>query len=352
MVRPGDTVAQKQRSGENDPKYAEVWEIWSATTRERIFVAKGGGDVLERKRDPLGLSTFYPCPRPAFSSLTNEDLFPTPDYKQYIRLAEELDTITYRIRKLVEVLRLVGVYDASAEGLGKLLQATKDGEMIPVSNFAALIAKSSTAGGGMNGVVAWLPMSETINTLIGLYQSRDQAKQTLYEVSGLSDIVRGQVDPREKLGQSQMKAQFTSQRLDQRRRAVERTARDVCRIMVEIMAELFTPMTLREQSGFDYMQEVQQAESEQPGVGDLLWQQVEELIGNEKARGFRIDIETDSTVEMDSGQTKQERNEFLQSAGSFLGNALPYRAGRAAVRAGDWRDAAVRRAVVSRRPRA
>ena len=39
--------------------------------------------------------------------------------------------------------------------------------------------------------------------------------------------------------------------------------------------------------------------------------------------GFRVDVETDSTVEMDAGQTQEARTEFLQSAGNFLNNILP-----------------------------
>ena len=192
--------------------------------------------------------------------------------------------------------------------------------MIAVSNFSALIGKSTQAGGGLAGVVQWLPMNHVIETLLGLYQSRDQAKATLYEVSGISDIIRGQVDPREKASQSRLKANFASQRLEQRRRGVERTARDVARIQVEIMADLYSPMTIREQSGFDFMGEVEDADEE---AREKIWEQVVELIQTDKARGFRVDVETDSTVEMDAGQTQAARTEFLQSAGNFLNNALP-----------------------------
>ena len=36
-----------------------------------------------------------------------------------------------------------------------------------------------------------------------------------------------------------------------------------------------------------------------------------------------MDVETDSTVEMDAGVTQESRTEFLQSAGTFLNNILP-----------------------------
>ena len=214
----------------------------------------------------------------------------------------------------------MGIYDSSAEGLGRALESGQDGKMIGVSNMSALIGKSVQAGGGLNGVMQWVPMNDVISTLSGLIEAREKVKQTLYEVSGISDIVRGEVDPREKATQSRIKAQFASARLDQRRRAVERTARDVSRIQVEIMAELYDPLTIREQSGFDYLSEIEGLEDE---MKEQVWQQVAELLQQDKARGFRVDVETDSTVEMDAGQTQEARTEFLQSAGNFLNNALP-----------------------------
>ena len=317
--RTSETLSQRERDGSSD-KYAEVWEIWDAASKKRIFVAKGADDVLESKDPQYDLTGFFPCPRPAYATLTNEDLIPVPDYKQYIDLADELDTISGRIRKLTEALRLVGVYDASAEKIGTMLESGPDNKMIGISNMSALIGKSTAAGGGLKGVVQFLPMNEVAQTLLNLYQARTEAKNTLYEMSGISDIVRGQVDPREKASQSKIKASFATQRLDQRRRAVERTARDAARIQVELMAELYSPDTIRQQSGFDLMREMEGLE---PQVKEQVWEQVIQLLKSDHARGFRVDVETDSTVEMDAGQTQEARTEFLTSAGNFLNNALP-----------------------------
>ena len=317
--RTSETLSERERDGSTD-KYAEVWEIWDAASKERLFVAKGAEDVLESKDPEYDLTGFFPCPRPAYATLTNEDLIPVPDYKQYIDLAEELDTISGRIRKLTEALRLVGVYDASAEKIGTMLEAGPDNRMIAVSNMSALIGKSVAAGGGLKGVVQFLPLNEVAQALAGLYQARTEAKNTLYEMSGISDIVRGQVDPREKASQSKIKAGFATQRLDQRRRAVERTARDAARIQVELMAELYSSDTIRQQSGFDLMREIEGIEPQQK---EQLWEAVMQLLKSDHARGFRVDVETDSTVEMDAGQTQEARTEFLTSAGNFLNNALP-----------------------------
>ena len=149
------------------------------------------------------------------------------------------------------------------------MESGQDGKMVAVSNMSALIGKSTTSGGGLKRRGSMAPnKSRWREALVGLYQARDQAKNTLYEMSGISDIVRGQVDPREKASQSKIKAGFATQRLDQRRRAVERTARDAARIQVELMAELYSSDTIRQQSGFDLMREVEGMEPAQPGQPD------------------------------------------------------------------------------------
>ena len=53
------------------------------------------------------------------------------------------------------------------------------------------------------------------------------------------------------------------------------------------------------------------------------WQAVMQLLQNEKMRGFRLDVETDSTVELNAQAQQDSRVEFLTAAGSFLQNALP-----------------------------
>ena len=117
--------------------------------------------------------------------LLNEDLFPTPDYHLYRDLAEELDTISWRIRKLTEALKLVGIYDASAPQIGNVLNSDIDGTMHGVDNMAALLGKSTQTGGGLSGIVQWLPMDFVINALQGLYLARDQVKAAVYEVSAV-----------------------------------------------------------------------------------------------------------------------------------------------------------------------
>ena len=51
--------------------------------------------------------------------------------------------------------------------------------------------------------------------------------------------------------------------------------------------------------------------------------QILALLRDEKTRGYRIEIETDSTVEPDEQAEKQKRLEFLESSTKFVQQALP-----------------------------
>ena len=306
---------------------AEIFEIWDAGSRRVLWLCRGHKQaLLDRQDDPLGLEGFFPCPMPAYGTLTNDSLMPVPDYLQYEVLARELDELTERISVLTRALRVRGVYDESMEKLGLLLDDSgPDNTMVGVANMAAYLGKGS-AGSTLQGVVQFLPIDMIIATLAGLYDARERVKHTLYEVSGISDIIRGQVDPREKLGQSRIKAQFGTQRLDRRRQVVQFAARDVIRLKAEIIAEHFEPATIRELSGFDQLPEIARllgTSPDGPMLAEQIFGQVMRLIASDKLRGFRIDIETDSTIEMDAAQAKQDRIAFLGAAGTFLEKSLP-----------------------------
>jgi len=58
-------------------------------------------------------------------------------------------------------------------------------------------------------------------------------------------------------------------------------------------------------------------------TGMQVTDEVMELLRNDPARSFMIDIETDSTIAADEMEEKQRRTEFLDSVGGFMEKALP-----------------------------
>lgn len=84
------------------------------------------------------------------------------------------------------------------------------------------------------------------------------------------------------------------------------------------MNELVPPPNPRLQQAQAQLQEIQkQLEQIQEN------KQVLALLRDEKTRGYRIEIETDSTIEPDEQAEKKSRIEFTETCGKFLGEALP-----------------------------
>lgn len=298
-------------------KTATVYEIWDKTERKVIWIAKSQPDApLDVQDDPLNLEGFFPCPKPLFGGLTNDSLIPLPDYAQYQDQAEEIDLLTSRIALLTKALKVAGFYNGSAKQDFQRLLNGDENKLIPIDDWAMFAEK-----GGTVGQISILPVKDIAETLIRLYEARAQVKQDLLEVTGLSDIVRGQGDPDETATAQQIKGQFASMRLTDRQNEMIRFSRDLLRIMAEIIAEQFSPPTLALMSGLQLpmtqMEAMMQAQQTQQQPMPS-WEEVAGLLRDDHLRGFRIDIETDSTVAVDEAAEKEAAMELLNVATPFL----------------------------------
>lgn len=302
-------------------KRALVWAIWDKRSHTLVYVSKGmPSQPLNVVQDPLNLEGFFPCPKPIVSITTNGNMVPVPEFVQYQDQAIELDNVTQRIDALVDALRRRGVYDAAYAEIQKLATAG-DNEFIPVENFTNLAEK-----GGISSALYEQPIDTIAKVLAGLYTQRDQIKQVIYEVTGIADIVRGATKATETLGAQEMKAKYAGVRTNPRTDLIAKFARDILRLKAEIIAEKFDDTTLKLMTGESLWFVDQQV----PGPdGRVTTQKVDattqimELLRNEKLRGFRIDIETDSTVQPDAGEEQKNRIEFLSAMTQFVAQIMP-----------------------------
>lgn len=335
---------------------AIIWEIWNKVDREVIFIAPDWPNAaLERAPDPLGLETFWPCPKPLYATTTNDTLVPVPDYVEYQDQADELDNLTARIKALTDAVRVNGIYDASYPELKRILQEGVDNRMIGVKNYAEFAAK-----GGLEGAMDFIPLKDVVEALVKLYEARDRVKADMAEITGLSDIVRGQAQGGTKTATEQkIKGQFASLRLEDRKKEVSRFACDGIRIAGEIISEQFSPEILAEMTGMlPFIADEMKAEappqvaspplappgvSPPPGAGapgqplssgagmqpdfnalaQAKFKEISTLLKSDKMRTFRIDIETDSTIEVDKQAAKDSVVELFTAVGGFLEKALP-----------------------------
>ena len=289
---------EKDYGSEEVFKRAEIWEIWDRVKYKRYYISKGYDKVIRVDDDPYELENFYPTPTPMLAVRTNETSVPIPEFTLYQDQAEELDRVTSRISNLIEGLKRRGVYDASVPELSHLANAG-DNDFIPSENFSILAQK-----GGLAGVFQQEDISPISMVLQGLYTQRTQILEIIYEVTGISDLLRGNTKASETATAQQLKAQFGSMRMRKRQEEIERYIRDLFRIKAEIVAEHYEPEMLQAITGIEVTPEMIQ------------------IMRDDKLRAYNIDVETDSTVFTDENAEKQTRIEFLQTMGSYLEKAI------------------------------
>lgn len=281
---------------------ARVFEIWEKRTRKVHYVVECYPEApLQSLDDPLGLPNFYPALKPLQQIKRISGLKPVCPYKVLKPLIEELDVITKRISKLVRQLKVRGVTDAELSVDFELLRTCDDGQYLPAQNATKF---AGTAQGLDKAVWSW-PMDPTVKALQQLYVQRDQIKATIYEVSGISDIVRGASNANETATAQQIKSQWGSLRVQNLQKEVAKVARDVFRSKVAIMAGKFSDQQLQLMTNLPQTPEQQQ-----------VWPKVMQTFRS-NLLSFKIDIETDSTVRADLTRNQEQMANFVTATGQY-----------------------------------
>jgi hypothetical protein len=374
-----DAAFAKQKDADGNAEQAstaEFWELWHKGEQRIVWVSAGCDNVLDEAKpeEMLQLDDFYPCPRPSYGTLKKDTLQPVPDFLFYKDQIEEVNELTARISSLSESLRLKGFYAGGAEDLAdaieKAVKTTNNNAiLIPVSNFAAI------GGQGMKESIVWLPLDVVATTIQACINIRKQLIDDIYQITGLSDVMRGATNPNETLGAQQLKSQYGSIRVRDKQFELVRIARDITRIQGEIIAENFTPETLlaMSQSDIPTVQQLQekansihqqmialqgkvkmaaqdpqamQIAQQNPEQAGQLVQQAQQqmsafegqiqdlqntvtieavaaLLRDQRLRPFIMDIETDSTIQPDEDAAKQRVTEYTTAVGGFIAQSFP-----------------------------
>lgn len=303
---PETLTKMGQASKTNDR--AKICELWDKETQKVYWLSENYPDVIDERNDPLGLENFFPCPKPLFATTTSDTLIPVPDFVLYQDQANELDILTDRIDGLVKALRVRGVYDASQPALQRLLTEGDNNTLIPVDKWMAFSEK-----GGLKGAIDLLPIDTLAAVLIQCYQAQSQIKDQIYEITGISDIIRGQTAASETATAQQIKGQYAGLRLRAMQEGVAMFASELLRMKAQIICTKFQPQTILEYAGA-----AQMSQADQQMIPQAL-----QLLQNSPLRAFRIEVAADSLVQLDETQTKQDRMDFLNAFSNFLREALP-----------------------------
>jgi len=356
----------KNNGAADSEAQAGVWEIWHKRENKVIWVTPGVDVVLDEDKPHLTLEGFFPCPRPAYGTVQRRSLVPVPDMLFYKDQLEEINELTARIAALSEAVKVRGFYPAGSGEIGDAIEAaikanTNNQIMIPISNWAAF------GNAGAKDMIVWLPIDMIATTITQLVALRKELIDDVYQITGISDIMRGSTEASETLGAQQLKSQYGSIRIRDRQAELVRVARDIARLAAEIMAENFSAKTLLDMSQVDIPTEADLKEQEQqiiaaaqgqiqqakanpqvaaqlqqnPQAGKQMLDQLEQqtqaqiaklqqtptiekvmaLLRAQRLRPFVLDIETDSTIQPDEDAQKQRATEFITAVGGFLNQA-------------------------------
>ena len=360
-----DTDDDDDESNASIFKRVLIHEIWDKDAREVIWISPDHSDgPLATDEDPLSLKGFFDIPRPLYAIESSTSLIPITEYSHYIFLATNLEDITRRITKITSALRVRGIYDSSIAELGKLFDSD-DNQYVPAEDLSRLIE-----AGGLEKAIWTIPIQQIAETLAILRAQRPEITKEIYELTGISDIQRGASNPHETKGAQEIKATFGGQRLKRQQEDVQRYLRDLIRIAVEVIGENFSRETLTAMTGLNfpteeeknqakqmlaqaqqYQQMAQQhqqraQQAQQQGIPPQMmgpplppppdkkmlqqansimqkvtWEQIEEAMGSDLTREYRIDVETDSTIQDELQQDQKDKRELLTSIGQLLQTA-------------------------------
>jgi hypothetical protein len=306
-----------------------------------------------------------------------DTVIPVPDYVFYQDQAEEIDDLTAKIGRLEKGLKLMGFY-AGSSGLD-LSEMFGEGEnrLVPIADWATL-----KGDGGVKGLIEWWPLDQVVSALDAMVRMRAQLIQDVYQITGIADILRGASDPDETATAQGIKAAWGAVRVRDKQKELARFARDLIRLAGQVIASRFSVETLKTITDMPLLdtvaekaaiqqqialqqQPVQQmagppapaahtpAQNVRPGgpgatgpaggasptpppfhaapvpielqrrLSNPTWEEVAALLQDEAARQFRIEVETDSTIEPDEQAAKQAATEFIAALGQYISSALP-----------------------------
>jgi hypothetical protein len=246
-----------------------------------------------------------------------------------------------------------------------------ENELIPAAE-AGLLAQS----GGFDKHIWMLPIEKLITVAQELYKAREAIKTVIYELTGISDIIRGSSVASETATAQGLKNKWGTVRLRKMQSTVSDYARDLFRLTIDCasdhvkaaqwkeITQVQLPLLAEKQAAQQRMMQLQQqmqmqamqmqaaqppqippqgppgmppqspqppqspppnpemqqlqATLAQPAFEDILSQ-----IKSDQHRTFVVNIQTSSTIDLDTAQDKAEVGDFMNAMGQLMAGLQP-----------------------------
>ncbi len=295
----------KRRHGRQ--KY-EIHEIWDKTNKRVVFLLRGLELPLKVMKDSMGLKNFYPSPKPLLANTSTKKFEAITDYSYYDMQDKQIDRLTRRIQNLTSTATVArGFYDASLGEELESLSSADDTEYIPVPNLMAKLQMGGQGGGGSmwSKVIADFPIDNIVAVIRVLQEQRESELQHVYQITGISDIMRGSTKASETATAQEIKANAGNSRISVRLGAFNFFCREIFEISADIASGHFTPETWVGQTGVEITEEM------------------EAVMRDDLLREYAINVETDSTIVGNSTEEKKQSAEAVNVMTMAFQNLIP-----------------------------
>lgn len=353
-----------------------VWEIWNHEKKEIKYSCDVFPEVfIEEEKYPFSLTNRFPCPEPLKFVLRNNNLDPKPLYKMYEKQDRELQEISRRYLRVLKAVRARGAYNARFKEFEQIFGQDSDNALVPIENADALL---DTAG-GLEKAIWFAPIDTIVAVVEKLAIQREGIKQTIYEITGIGDLLRSQAIGSDTAKEAEIVNSWGTLRLKRMQNQVSYFCRDLFRISFEFMAAHYSMATIIDITKLEYLtkqekqtyqkamaqfqqaqQQAQQMQQQAQQTGQQpppppqpppipqeklalldfpIWEDIIGIMKDAFQRSYRIDIETNSTVDLEATEDKQSMNDFMMAFGQMaaglkqMGEAevLPYEVSKAII---------------------
>lgn len=298
--KPTGVYGEDTKHAEESPDlYMEGWEIYCKKTKKIYFVSEHypQGFLKQPTEDPYKLKNFFPSPAFAISNKPRKNLYPRPAYVHLRPTLQQLHLMYQRVFGLIDSVRRRAIVDGD-EDIISILTAG-DQEFVSARRLQGIVEK-----GGLDKMIWYLPVKELVDAIAELNALEDRFKNNAYEWFGVPDILRGQSDPIEALGTQQIKATAAHDRFKIAKMEMQRVARDLIEMMVDLSLEVFSDQKIARICGYNYLS----PEDQQRFIPAL------QFLRDDEERFIRLEIETDSMSFVDEDLKYQRRNMAIQAA--------------------------------------
>ena len=297
----------------------KVYEYWDLYEKETYWFVDGGTEFIKPKAYLIpeeeselfenglyDLDGFFPSPKPLIINQPTDDFWPFTEFNQVSDITSDINGIFYRMVLLTRAINPKLLYDDGIQGLKEALSDDGTAVAFGVNNLAKSLIDS---GGNISNVVQYVPVQDMIEGLNQLYMALEQRLQSLFKITGTSDLLQGlsSSNSDKTLGERQMEEKYAINQIAELQRKMQEFVRDNYQLMGEMALRNFKeeslnkyimPQTLDEEHRANYTAAIS-------------------LLKN-KTQRFRIELETDSTIAINENYDKKMRIEFVNILTSSL----------------------------------